>query len=106
MLTRGTVTFGDGNGWSREFDLALMLSNYRCIWGCGCTDSRLHGTARGCCVDGVGIYRGAGDRPGREDLKKIRGGVRQLTDEDWQNRRVALARCGRDAWGKARVQAR
>ncbi len=31
-----------------------------------------------------------------EDLKKIRGRVRQLTDEDWQNRRVALARGGRD----------
>jgi len=45
-------------------------------------------------------------RAGREDLKKIRGRVGQLTDEDWQNRRVALARGGRDPWGNARFQAR
>ena len=87
-----------------EFDLTFMLSNYRCIWGRGCPDTRLQRTARGCCVDGVEIYRGDGDTPGSEDLKKIRGRVRQLTDEDWQNRRTALARGGRDPWGKARFK--
>ena len=65
---------------------------------------QIAGTARGCCVDGVEIYRGDGDGPGRGDLKKIRGRVRQLTDEDRQNRRVVLACCGRDAWGKARFK--
>ena len=55
-------------------------------------------------MDGVEIYQGDGDRPGREDLKKIRGRVRQLTDEDWQNCRVALARGGRDPCGKARFK--
>ena len=50
------------------------------------------------------IYRGDGDTPGREDLKKIRGRIRQLTDEDWQNRRAALARGGPDPWGKARFK--
>jgi hypothetical protein len=104
MLTRETVTFRDARGWSWEFDLTFMLSNYRCIWGSGCPDTRLEHTARGCCVEGVEIYRGAGDTPGREDLKMIRGRVRELTDEDWQNRRVALARGGRDAWGKARFK--
>jgi hypothetical protein len=104
MLTRETVTFRDGNGWSWEFDLTFMLSNYRCIWGRGCPDTRLERSARGCCVDGVEIYRGDRDRPGREDLKKIRGRVRQLTDEDWQNRRVALARGGHEPWGKARFK--
>lgn len=102
MLTRETVTFRDANGWSWEFDLTFMLSNYRCIWGRGCPDTRLQHTARGCCVEGVEIYQGGGDRPGREDLKKIRQRVKQLTDEDWQNRRVALRRGGRDPWGKAR----
>ena len=34
----------------------------------------------------------------------IRGRVRQLTDEDWQNRQVALRRGGRDPWGKARFK--
>ena len=104
MLTRETVTFRDANGWSWEFDLTFMLSNYRCIWGCGCPDTRLQRTARGCCVDGVEIYRGDGDTPGREDLKNIRGRVRQLTDEDWQNRPVALQRGGRDPSGKARFK--
>ena len=32
----------------------------------------------------------------------IRGRVEQLTDEDWQNRRVALRHGGSDPWGKAR----
>jgi hypothetical protein len=105
MLTRETVTFRDADGWSWEFDLAFMVSNYRCMWGRGCPDTRLERSARGCCVDGVEIYRGDGDRPGREDLKKVRGRVRQLNDEDWQNRRVALARGGRDPWGKARFKA-
>jgi hypothetical protein len=104
MLTRETVTFQDATGWSWEFDLTFMLSNYRCIWGCGCPDTRLEGTARGCCAEGVEIYQGDGDTAGRDDLKKIRGRVRQLSDEDWQNRRVALARGGRDPWGKARFK--
>ena len=46
MLTRETVTFRDGDGWSWEFDLAFMLSNYQCIWGRGCPDTRLQHTAR------------------------------------------------------------
>ena len=58
MLTRETVTFRDADGWSWEFDLTFMLSNYRCIWGRGCPDIRLERTARGCCVEGVEIYRG------------------------------------------------
>ena len=104
MLTRETVTFRDADGWSWEFDLTFMLSNYQCIWGRGCPDTNLAHTARGCCVDGVEIYSGGGDAPGREDLKKIRGRVRQLNEEDWQNRQVALRRGGRDAWGKARFK--
>ncbi len=104
MLARETMTFRDGNGWSWEFDLTFMLSNYRCIWGRGCPDTRLRRSARGCCVDGVEIYQADGDRHGREDLKKIRGRVRQLTDEDSQNCRVALARGGRDPCGKARFK--
>jgi hypothetical protein len=104
MLTRETATFRDATGWSWEFDLTFMLSNYQCIWGCGCPDTRLERTARGCCADGVEIYQGAGDTAGRDDLKKIRGRVRQLSDEDWQNRRAALARGGRDPWGKARFR--
>jgi hypothetical protein len=104
MLTRETVTFQDGDGWSWEFDLTFMLSNYECIWGRGCPDTRLEHTARGCYVDGVEIYRGHGDTSGRDELKKIRRRVRELTDEDWQNRRVALQRGGRDPWGKARFK--
>jgi hypothetical protein len=50
MLTRETVTFRDANGWSWEFDLTFMLSNYGCIWGRGCPDTRAQGSARGCCV--------------------------------------------------------
>jgi hypothetical protein len=104
MLTRETVTFRDGGGWSWEFDLTFLLSNYRCIWGRGCPDTSLQHTARGCCVDGVEIYQGEGDKPGAEDLEMIRSRVEQLTDEDWQNRRVALRRPGRDPWGKARFE--
>ena len=104
MLTRETVTFRDDNGWNWEFDLAFMVSKYRCIWGRGCPDTKLQRTARGCCVEGVEIYQGDGDPAGREDLKKIRERVRQLTDEDWQNRQVARQRGGRDAWGKARFK--
>ncbi len=105
MLVGESVTFRDANGWSWEFDLTFMLSNYRCIWGRGCPDTRLQLTARGCCVEGVEIYQGDGDKPGREDLKKIRGRVRQLTDEDWQNRDIAQKRGGRDPWSKARFKA-
>lgn len=104
MLTRDTVTFRDGDGWSWEFDLTFMLSNYQCIWGRGCPDIMLQHTARGCCIDGVEIYTGRGDALGHEDLKKIRARIRELTDEDWQNRRVALQRGGRDPWGKARFK--
>jgi hypothetical protein len=104
MLTRETVTFRDGNGWSWEFDLTFMLSNYQCIWGRGCPDTRREHTARGCCVEGVEIYQGDGDTAGGEDLQMIRGRVAQLTDEDWQNRQVALRRGGRDPWGKARFK--
>ncbi|MGZ4224029.1 MAG: hypothetical protein ACXVSU_23610 [Solirubrobacteraceae bacterium] len=102
VLTGETVTFRDRNGWNWEFDLTFMLSNYRCIWGRGCPDTRQQRTARGCCVEGVEIYQGDGDTPGEEDLEMIRGRVKQMTDEDWQNRQVALRRGGRDPWGKAR----
>jgi hypothetical protein len=102
MLTRGTATFTDSDGVNWEFDLTFMRSNFACIWGRGCRDIRGQGTARGCCVEGVEIYRGDGDAAGAEDLAMIRGRVKQLTDEDWQNRRVALRHGGRDPWGKAR----
>ncbi len=104
MLTRETATFTDSDGWSWEFDLTFMLSQYGCIWGCGCPDITGQGTLRGCCVLGVEIYRGRGDDAGREDLEMIRDRVAQLTDEDWQNRREGLRRGGRDPWGKARFQ--
>jgi hypothetical protein len=104
MLTRETATFTDSDGWSWEFDLTFMLSGYGCIWGCGCPDIRGQGTARGCCVLGVEIYRGEEDEPGREDLAMIRERVEELTDEDWQNRRVALRHDGEDPWGKARFK--
>lgn len=101
---RKAVTFTDSDGWNWAFDLTFMLSHYRCIWGCGCPDIRLGHSARGCCVEGVEIYRGAGDQSGREDLVMIRGRVKELTDEDWQNRAVALRWDGRDPWGKARFK--
>jgi hypothetical protein len=104
MLTRETATFTDSDGVNWEFDLTFMLSNFGCIWGHGCRDIRGQGTARGCCVEGVEIYRGGGDSAGAEDLAMIRGRVEQLTDEDWQNRRVALRHGGSDPWGKARFQ--
>jgi hypothetical protein len=43
MLTRGTVPFRDGDGWSWGFDLTFILSNYRCIWGCGCPHNQAAG---------------------------------------------------------------
>ena len=104
MFTRETVTFRDGAGWNWEFDLTFMLSNYRCIWGSGCPDTRREHTARGCCADGVEIYQGDGDAAGAEDLEMIRGRVEQLTEDDWQNREVALGRGGLDPWGKARFK--
>jgi hypothetical protein len=104
MLTRETVTFRYGDGWNWEFDVTFMLSNFGCIWGRGCPDTRGQHTARGCCVEGVEVYQGDGDSSGSEDLEKIRGRVEQLTDEDWQNRSVALRRGGRDPWGKARFK--
>lgn len=104
MLTGETATFSDSHGWNWEFDLTFMLSHYGCIWGRGCPDIRRQGSARGCCVEGVEIYQGDGDAPGGEDLAMIRGRVEQLTDEDWQNRRVALRRGGSDPWGKARFK--
>lgn len=104
MLTRETVTFRDSDGWNWEFDLTFLLSNYQCIWGRGCPDTRLESSSRGCCVEGVEIYQGKGDTPGSDDLKMIRGRVKQMTDEDWQNREVALRRAGRDPWGKARFK--
>jgi hypothetical protein len=104
VLTRETVTFRDGDGWSWEFDLTFLLSNYRCIWGEGCPDTKRQGSARGCCVEGVEIYQGDGDAAGREDLAMIRRRVGELTDEDWQNRALALRPGGRDPWGKARFR--
>jgi hypothetical protein len=104
MLTRETVAFRDADGWNWEFDVTFLLSDYRCIWGVGCPDTGLQRTARGCCVEGVEIYQGDGDVPGGEDLEMIRGRVEQMTDEDWQNRPLALHRGGRDPWGKARFK--
>jgi hypothetical protein len=104
VLIRETVTFRDSAGWNWEFDLTFMRSNYRCIWGRGCPDVRLQGSARGCCVEGVEVHQGEGDMPGSEDLEMIRGRVEQMTDEDWQNRQVALRGAGRDPWAKARFK--
>jgi hypothetical protein len=104
MVQHETAIFADSDGWSWEFDLAFMLSYYGCIWGCGCPDITGQGTARGCCVLGVPIYHGKGDKAGAKDLAMIRDRVEQLTDEDWQNRRVALRRGGSDPWGKARFK--
>ena len=106
MLTRETVTFRDTDGWSWEFHLTFMLSNYQCIWGRGCPDTRQQHTARGCCVEGVEIYQGEGDAPGREDLKKVRGRV----GED-DRRGLAEPPGGAGAWrpgtvGQGAVQAR
>jgi hypothetical protein len=104
MRKRNTVTFIDGDEWSWTFDLTFMLSNYQCIWGRGCPDTSRGGTARGCCVEGVEIYNGDGEKEGIDHLAMIRGRVEQLTDEDWQNREVALRRGGRDPWAKARFK--
>jgi hypothetical protein len=104
MTAGHTVAFTGRDGWSWKFDLDFMLSRYGCIWGHGCRDIRSEGTARGCCVLGVEIYHGKGDTDGRKDLKMIRGRVKQLTDEDWQNRKVALRHEGRDPWAKARFK--
>jgi hypothetical protein len=101
---RGTVTFTDRDGWNWKFDLSFMLSNYQCIWGRGCPDTSNGGTARGCCVEGVEVYAGEGDEEGLDQLAAIRRRVRQLTDEDWQNRQVALRKGGRDPWAKARFK--
>jgi hypothetical protein len=101
---RETVTFRDSEGWNWEFDLSFMLSNYRCIWGRGCPDTQQRHSLRGCCVEGVEIYQGREDTAGGEDLEMIRGRVEQMTDDDWQNRQVALRRGGRDPWGKARFK--
>jgi hypothetical protein len=45
-------------------------------------DIRRQGSARGCCVEGVEIYRGEDDAPGREDLAMIRGRVERTEQED------------------------
>ena len=101
MLTRETVMFRDNDGRAGVRP-DVPASNYRCIWGAA-PDTRLQRSVRACCVEGVEIYQGEGDTPGREDLKKIRGRVGQLTDEDCQLRRVALAR-GRGPVGQGAVQ--
>jgi hypothetical protein len=53
-------------------------------------------------VEGVEIFQGAGDPAGAKDLEKIRARVELLTEEEWQNRTLGLARGGDVPWGKAR----
>ena len=84
MLARETMTFRDGNGWSWEFDLTFMLSNYRCIWGRGCPDTRLTAAQR------PGMLRGR-----RGDLQRRRRQARQRGSQEDPRTRQAVDRRGR-----------
>ena len=96
---------GDFQGQPRvELGVRLDISAVQLSVHLGCPDTRLQGSARGCCLEGVEIHQGEGDTPGSEDLEMIRGRVGQMTDEDWQNRQVALRRGGGDPRGKARFK--
>ena len=61
MLTRESVTFQDADGWSWEFDLTFMLSNYRCIWGHGCPIPGSSAPPAAAASRASKIYQGDGD---------------------------------------------
>jgi hypothetical protein len=74
------------------FDVTFLASTYRCTFGCGCGDATGVGE---CCTLGVGLWTDEDEREQcAADEAAVRARITQLTDEDWQLRRVAARRGG------------
>src|SRR5690242_1114145 len=76
------LTFSAPDDEDRQFrvNVSFLLSNYRCIFGCGCPGI-LEGTAHsdlGCCAHGV-------EFTGDEDFRHVARAVARLTEEDADN---------------------
>jgi hypothetical protein len=63
------------------FDLTYLLSNYTCIYGCGCQgirEVRAPERAEGCCTFGAHFVDA-------DDVANVRRRTRRLTPEQWQH---------------------
>ncbi len=100
---REWVTFDDpdeeGRRW--QIDVTFLLSNWQCIFGCGC-QGVLTGPApeliQGCCSYGAHFS----DRKDRDHVNRV---AKELTDEEWQFRangtkKGIYARVGKDEEGR------
>ncbi|MFL5893600.1 MAG: hypothetical protein ACJ76Z_00640 [Thermoleophilaceae bacterium] len=96
-LHKEWATFIDPrDGWKWEIDLTFLSSAWKCIYGCGCKGIK-GAPVGGCCQDGVFVQADADDERGRQDFKKLKKRVKQLTADDWD-----LVDRYRDNWHKER----
>lgn len=75
-----------------RFDVTFLLSNWRCLYGCGCQGvltAPAPELAEGCCSYGAHFS-------GEEDLARVRAAAKTLSPEQWQfldqGRRGGIAR--------------
>jgi hypothetical protein len=96
-LHKEMATFIDPrDGWTWDIDLTFLGSAWKCIYGCGCKGIRGI-PSHGCCADGVFIQADGDDDEGRQDFKRIKKRVKQLTSDDWD-----LIDDYKDDWWKER----
>ena len=77
-----------------RFDVTFLLSNWRCLYGCGCQGvltAPAPELAQGCCSYGAHFT-------GEEDLSRVKAAAKTLSAEQWQfieqGRRGGIARRG------------
>jgi hypothetical protein len=97
--TREWVTFDDpdedGRRW--QIDVTFLLSSWQCIFGCGCQGvltERAPELVQGCCSYGAHFS----DRKDRDHVNRV---AKELTDDEWQYRKVGrkkgiYAKAGKD----------
>jgi hypothetical protein len=69
-----------------RFDVTFLLSNWRCIYGCGCQGvltAPAPQLAQGCCSYGANFT-------GPEDEQRVKAAAKTLTGEQWQWREAGL----------------
>lgn len=69
-----------------QFDVTFLLSNWHCIYGCGCQGvltAPAPELAEGCCSYGANFT-------GPEDLERVKTAAKTLTDEQWQMKEAGL----------------
>lgn len=79
------VSFEDDDGDTYVFDVTFLTSSWRCIFGEGCLgvlDGPAPELVQGCCSYGAHFSD-------KDDVKRVRKAIRQLTADTWQFKKRA-----------------